>query len=63
MHNGEGQIQLTLTYGPMPSEQQMIVEIIHQQMKMMPVPCQGFVQPAVYQQSRTNIIYDVQLMF
>jgi len=56
-------MQLTLIYGLMPSEQQMIVEIIHQQMKMTPVPSQDFVQPAVYQHSRTNIILDVQLMF
>jgi len=32
----------------MPSEQQMTVGAIHQQMKMTPVPCQGFLQPAVY---------------
>jgi hypothetical protein len=36
---------------------------MHQQMKMTPVPCQDFVQPVVYQQSKTNIILDVQLMF
>jgi len=62
MHKEDGQMQLTLTYGLMPSEQQMIVEIIHQQMEMMPVPCQDFVQPAVYHQSRTSTILDVQLM-
>jgi hypothetical protein len=63
MHKEDGQMQLTPIYGLMPSEQQMIVGIIHQQMKMMPVPCQGFVQPAVYQQSTTNTTLDVQLMF
>jgi hypothetical protein len=62
MHKEDGQMQLTLIYGLLPPEQQMMVEIIHQQMKMMPVPCQAFVQPAVYQQSRTNTILDVQLM-
>jgi hypothetical protein len=51
-----------LTYGLKPLEQQMIVEIIHQQMKMMPVPCEDFVQPAMYQQSRTSTILDIQLM-
>jgi hypothetical protein len=59
MHKDDGQMQLTLIYGLMPSEWQMIVEIIHQQIKMMPVPCQVFVQPAVCQQSRTNTILDV----
>jgi hypothetical protein len=59
MHKEDGQMQF---YGLMPSEQQMIVEIIHQQMKMMPVLCQDFVQPAVYQQCRTNTILDAQLM-
>jgi hypothetical protein len=63
MRKKDGHMQLTLIYGLMPSEQQMIVEIIHQQMKMTPVPSQDFVQPAVYQHSRTNIILDVQLMF
>jgi hypothetical protein len=63
MHKEDGQMQLTLIYGLMPSEQQMIVETIHQQMKMTPAPCQDFVQPAVYQQSRINTILDVQLMF
>jgi hypothetical protein len=63
MHKGGGQMQLTLTYGLMPSEQQMIVEkIIHQQMRMMPVPYQDFVQPEVHQQSRTSTNLDVQLM-
>jgi hypothetical protein len=33
MHKEDGQMQLTLIYGPMPSEQQMIVENMHQQMK------------------------------
>jgi hypothetical protein len=58
MHKEDGQMQLTLTYGPMPSEQPMIVG-----MKMTPVPCQDFVQPVVYQQSKTSIILDVKLMF
>jgi len=34
MLKGDGQMQSTHTYGLMPSEQQMIVEIMHQQMKM-----------------------------
>ena len=63
MHNEDGQIQLTLTYGLMPLEQQMIVEIMHQQMKMTPVPCQDFVQLVVYLQFKTNTTLDVQLMF
>jgi len=63
MHKEDGQMQLTPIYGLMPSEQQMTVGAIHQQMKMTPVPCQGFLQPAVYQQFKTNTILDVQLMF
>jgi hypothetical protein len=63
MHNEDGQIQLTLTYGLMASEQQMIVEIMRQQMKMTPVPCCDFVQLVVYLQSKTSTILDVQLMF
>jgi hypothetical protein len=34
MHKEDGQMLLTHTYGPMPPEQQMIVETMHQQMKM-----------------------------
>jgi hypothetical protein len=45
------------------SGQQMTVGIIHQQMKVMPVQCQDFVQLAVYLQFRTNITLDAQLMF
>ena len=45
----DGRMQLTHIYGLMQLEQQMIVEIMHQQMKMMPVPCQDFLQPVVYQ--------------
>jgi len=63
MHKEDGQMQLTLIYGPMPSEQQMIVEIMHQQMKMTSVPCQDFVQPVAYQQSKINTILDVQHMY
>ena len=63
MHKEDGQMQLTLTYGLMPSEQQMTVEIMHQEMKRTPVPCQDFVPPVVYQQFKINIILDVQLMY
>jgi hypothetical protein len=63
MHKEDGQMQLALTYGLMPSEQQMVVETINQQMKMMPVPCKDSVQPVVCQQSRTSTNLDVQLMF
>jgi hypothetical protein len=63
MHKEDGQMQLTLTYGLMPSEQQMIVEIMHQQMKMTPVLCQDFLQLVACLQSKTNTILDVQLMF
>ena len=62
MHKEDGQMQLTHICGPMPLELQMIVEIMHQQTKMTPVPCQDFVLTVVYQQSRTNIILDAQLM-
>jgi len=41
-------MQQTLTFGLMPSGQQMIVGIIHQQMRVTLVHCQGFVQLAVY---------------
>jgi hypothetical protein len=56
-------MQLTLPYGLMPSELQMIVDIMHQQMKIIPVPCQDFVQLAACLQSKINTILDVQLMF
>ncbi len=42
--------------------QQMIVGIIRQKMRVTPVQCQDFVQPAVYLQSITNITLDAQLM-
>jgi len=47
------------TYGLMPSEQQMIVETMHQQMRMTHVQCQDSVRQQVCQQSRTNITLDV----
>jgi hypothetical protein len=63
MHKEDGQMQLTLIYGPMPSGQQTIVGIIHQQMRVTLVQCQDFVQPAVYLQFRISIALDVQLMY
>jgi hypothetical protein len=59
MHKEDGQMQSTLIYGLMPSGQQMTVEIMHQQMRMTPIPCQDFVQLVVCQQSKTNTILDV----
>jgi len=52
-------MQSTHTYGFMPSEQQMIVEIMRQRMKITHVQCQDSVTQQVCQQFKTNIILDV----
>jgi hypothetical protein len=59
----DGQMQSTHTYGLMPLEQQMIVEIMHQQMKMTHVQCQNSVTQQVCQKLKINIILDVLHMF
>jgi len=56
----DDQMQLTHIYGLMPSEQPMIVETMHQQMKMTHVQCQNSVTQQVCQQFKINIILDAQ---
>jgi hypothetical protein len=53
-------MQLIHIYGLMQSEQQMIVGIMHQGMKMKHVQCQNSVTQQVCQKFKTNIILDVQ---
>jgi hypothetical protein len=54
----DDQMQSIHIYGLMPSEQQTIVEIMHQQMKMTHVQCQDSVTQQVCQQFKINIILD-----
>ena len=58
-----GLMQLTHIYGLMPSKQQVIVEIMHQQWKMTHAQCQDSVTQQVCQQFKTNIILDVLHMY
>jgi len=50
----DGQMQLTHIYGLMPSEQQMIVEIMHQKTKMTHVQWQDSVTQQVCQNSKST---------
>jgi hypothetical protein len=59
----DGQMQLTHIYGLMQSEQQMIVGIMHQQMKMIHVQCRNSVTQQVCQKFKTNIILDFLYMY
>jgi hypothetical protein len=63
MHKEDGKMQSTHIYKLMPSKQQMIVEIMHQQWKMTHAQCQDSVTQQVCQQFKTNIILDVLHMY
>jgi hypothetical protein len=63
MHNEDGLMQSTVTFGHMQSEQQMMEEIMLQPEIMMYAQYQDFVQLREYQPSNTNITLDVQFTF